>query len=436
MQRTDTIGTGLDYIEQNLKTDITAEELAQMAGYSTYHYYRLFSSATGLSVAGYILRRRLDHALAEIANGRKAADVVFEYGFDTYAGFYKAFVKMYGCSPKKYLHIYGEHKPNEQEAIRMYAMYTQKDLQQILENWDIPRNLPIKELHIPDDKKGPGNIWAAGDSYIIKTGGRVPLLKNLRIAKALAKQGFASSLPLKTKSGDEYLDGENIFILTHGIKGAPLANAERYGPARLNYANKYGQSIARLHRALKSIQPDISPDEVNLYRNTTDWAMPNVMRQNQQWDMGIGGDFFHDYTVAFGKLYDKLPKQLIHRDPNPGNILFSDAEVSGFIDFDLSEINIRLWDPCYCATGILSESKAETSEIWLELLSEILKGYHSVNPLTQEEKQAVFYVICSIQMICAAFFESREEYPELAKTNRKMLQFIIQSKEKINSIFS
>jgi crossover junction endodeoxyribonuclease RuvC len=32
--------------------------------------------------------------------------VVLEYGFDTYAGFYRAFVKMYGCSPKKYLSIY------------------------------------------------------------------------------------------------------------------------------------------------------------------------------------------------------------------------------------------------------------------------------------------------------------------------------------------
>lgn len=40
----------------------------------------------------------LDHVLAEIANGRKAMDVVHEYGFDTYAGFYKTFIKMCGNS--------------------------------------------------------------------------------------------------------------------------------------------------------------------------------------------------------------------------------------------------------------------------------------------------------------------------------------------------
>jgi len=46
---------------------------------------------------------RLDAALQEMAMGAKAVDVAFDYGFDTYAGFYKAFVRMYGISPKKYL---------------------------------------------------------------------------------------------------------------------------------------------------------------------------------------------------------------------------------------------------------------------------------------------------------------------------------------------
>ncbi len=123
MQYPEVIENALDYIEQNLKTDITAEELARMANYSTYHYYRLFSSVTGSSVSAYILKRRLDHALAEIASGRKAIDVVLEYGFNTYAGFYKAFVKMYGCSPKKYLSIYQKHIPIKPGWLKEYDDY-------------------------------------------------------------------------------------------------------------------------------------------------------------------------------------------------------------------------------------------------------------------------------------------------------------------------
>ena len=165
-----------------------------------------------------------------------------------------------------------------------------------------------------------------------------------------------------------------------------------------------------------------------------DWALPNVKQQNIQWNMGIADTIFDDYIENFGALYDKLPKQLIHRDPNPSNILFDNGEVSGFIDFDLSEINIRLWDVCYCATGILSEGSDEAYEKWLDILGGILYGYDMEGKLTSEEKQAVFYVICSIQMICIAFFESNDIYRELAKINRQMLKFIIDNKENIMNL--
>ena len=52
------IQKSIDYIEDNLKTDITAKELSEMAGFSMFHYYRLFQSAVGLPVMQYITRRR------------------------------------------------------------------------------------------------------------------------------------------------------------------------------------------------------------------------------------------------------------------------------------------------------------------------------------------------------------------------------------------
>ncbi len=96
-----------------------------------------------------------------------------------------------------------------------------------------------------------------------------------------------------------------------------------------------------------------------------------------------------------------------------------------------------LWDPCYCATGILSEQRnAENAyDKFLVILDAILHGYDSVNPLTAEEKQAIYYVICSIQMICVAYFESVNEYKDLAKINREMLVYIIDQKDRIDNIF-
>lgn len=95
---------------------------------------------------------------------------------------------------------------------------------------------------------------------------------------------------------------------------------------------------------------------------------------------------------------------------------------------------MRLWDVCYCATGILSESAAEDYGKWPDILRGILRGYDAESRLTQEERQAVFYVVCSIEMICIAYFENRDEFKELAKTNRRMMQFILQNQEAIRTI--
>ena len=93
----------IDYIEENLQTEITAAELADMAGFSLFHYYRLFQQATGLPVMQYILRRRLLHGVYAISRGSSKVDGALAYGFDTYAGFYKAFCREFGSAPSEFL---------------------------------------------------------------------------------------------------------------------------------------------------------------------------------------------------------------------------------------------------------------------------------------------------------------------------------------------
>lgn len=96
------IQNSLDYIEEHLQSDLTVEELASIAGFSPYHYYRVFSAYVGLPVMEYIRRRRLAYAASELGGGRRIIDIALDYGFDTHNGFAKAFRKVYGCSPEKY----------------------------------------------------------------------------------------------------------------------------------------------------------------------------------------------------------------------------------------------------------------------------------------------------------------------------------------------
>lgn len=92
----------IDYIDEHLKDDISIAALADLAGYSPWHLYRLFRGSTGMPVMEYIRLRRLHSALDELAQGRKLYDIALDYGFETQAGFYKAFQRHFGCSPTRY----------------------------------------------------------------------------------------------------------------------------------------------------------------------------------------------------------------------------------------------------------------------------------------------------------------------------------------------
>jgi AraC-like DNA-binding protein len=97
------IQRSLDYIEDHLQTEITAAELAEQAGFSLFHYYRLFQQATGFPVMQYILRRRLLHGVYAMRQGTSKIDAALRYGFDTYSGFYKAFCREFSHTPSAFL---------------------------------------------------------------------------------------------------------------------------------------------------------------------------------------------------------------------------------------------------------------------------------------------------------------------------------------------
>ena len=58
----------------------------------------------------------------------------------------------------------------------------------------------------------------------------------------------------------------------------------------------------------------------------------------------------------------------------------------GFIDSELSEENVRIFDLCCAATAILSETFEEGNEdkllTWVKVMKEIMYGYDSVVKMT------------------------------------------------------
>lgn len=94
-----------------------------------------------------------------------------------------------------------------------------------------------------------------------------------------------------------------------------------------------------------------------------------------------------------------------------GNFLFSQGDFSGYIDFDLSQRNIRIFDLCYFLAGLLAEEREDvfTKSEWLAAVKSVMAGYESIISLSTEEKDAVPCVMACIEILCAAYFTDRKD---------------------------
>ena len=59
MNHIDTLQAVLDYIDDNIANEISVAMIAEKAGYSAYHFSRVFTGTIGISVMSYVTWRIL-----------------------------------------------------------------------------------------------------------------------------------------------------------------------------------------------------------------------------------------------------------------------------------------------------------------------------------------------------------------------------------------
>lgn len=89
----------LTYINENIASPLTVDELADTVHLSKYHFMRTFKASTGQTVHSYVRQRRLLHASRLMREGLSAVQAASQSGFEDYSVFYKAFRKEFGISP-------------------------------------------------------------------------------------------------------------------------------------------------------------------------------------------------------------------------------------------------------------------------------------------------------------------------------------------------
>lgn len=100
MEWLDGLNQSLEYIERHLTEEIDNAELANIVCCSVYHFTRMFSFISGVTLPEYIRRRRLTQAALELQNSDiKIIDLALKYGYKSPTAFNRAFRSMHGISP-------------------------------------------------------------------------------------------------------------------------------------------------------------------------------------------------------------------------------------------------------------------------------------------------------------------------------------------------
>jgi len=92
-----------DYIRVNIGNEITVSDLAEIAGYSPFHFARMFTLSMGIPPHRYISRMRMERSMAELAAGKLSlVQIALNAHFSSQATFTRAFRRATGMTPGEY----------------------------------------------------------------------------------------------------------------------------------------------------------------------------------------------------------------------------------------------------------------------------------------------------------------------------------------------
>lgn len=93
----------LEYLEENLYEDINLDQLAQAAGYSKYHFLRIFKEVLQMTPAEYVRRRRITESVRDIADTKEPISRIgYKHGFNSKENFTRAFQSEHHILPSQY----------------------------------------------------------------------------------------------------------------------------------------------------------------------------------------------------------------------------------------------------------------------------------------------------------------------------------------------
>lgn len=92
-----------DTIERHLREPVSLDAIARRAGFSLWHFHRMFAEMTGDSLGSYIRKRRLTAAAAELQRTRRPIlELALDFQFESHEAFTRAFRAAFDVTPSAF----------------------------------------------------------------------------------------------------------------------------------------------------------------------------------------------------------------------------------------------------------------------------------------------------------------------------------------------
>ena len=264
------------------------------------------------------------------------------------------------------------------------------DINNILQHWNLSGTSAVQS------DIGHKSTWDIDGKYVLKCNANASeLSRSIKIAALLASEGIPVAAYITTTAKTLTTPDGTHCLMTK----LPGSHIDFY--ARPDLADELGRGLALLHIALMHIEPKTECRDNDFIADWQGYIKPGLI--------GIPNNIAEHTESRILKVYEKLPRQPIHRDVHPQNVLFDNNKITGWLDFDLNRRDVRIFDLAYLFTGLLVGKIEKPSEVetWRILCREILAGYHEINPLTADEREAIPAFMIAIELLFVTFWNKQ-----------------------------
>ena len=123
------------YVRENLNDDLSLDTLARVAGFSPFHFHRIFKSITEETVSDMVVRLRLERAVALLRATPRLSitDAAFACGFKSVAVFSRAFKKQYDINARQWDRQSPLKNSKNRQVLDGFPRYTLENLSDFAE---------------------------------------------------------------------------------------------------------------------------------------------------------------------------------------------------------------------------------------------------------------------------------------------------------------